>query len=376
MAGAVESVHRYTITVPASTRAATQDLTGDGITTANSIPFVTKRISTAETGAEKHSGFQPDVWFSDSTTITVERDVATSDSVLTVEVTVVEFDGARVDVDTGTFQLTSGGANDFTVTAAIGTALDTGWATSAFMVFHSYQHSDDIAYSSSLIRGRITAADTLTFDRGDNGGTADGHWFVAQALSGDFTVEALDIQLSAVASANGTIGAVDMGKTFLVGSWKSDDTTTQRNDHNTCDISLTTTTNINVQRASATGVIDWSGFAIKTTDGTKVQRATISAETGSPMPINVTLSPAIVDARSMAISPGNMGSTCVGSFPSAVSDTGDLMDGMSGMKLTTTTNLQIEHLTNGGEADNDISWEVIEWGTGGAGTAPRRVMVR
>jgi hypothetical protein len=37
--------------------------------------------------------------------------------------------------------------------------------------------------------------------------------------------------------------------------------------------------------------------------------------------------------------------------------------------------LRIEHSINGGEADNDISWEVVEWGTGGAPPVTRRVMV-
>jgi hypothetical protein len=37
--------------------------------------------------------------------------------------------------------------------------------------------------------------------------------------------------------------------------------------------------------------------------------------------------------------------------------------------------LTVEHITWGSEADMDISWEVIEWDTGGAPPPTRRVMV-
>lgn len=375
MAGAVKSVETFVIAMAggegaATTAPETATLTKSQ-TIGNCVPFVTKRVTT--TGASEVENYQVGAWFTSTDTLNVGRD--STSGAIEVEVSVVEFDGARCTVQSDTWNMSSSTTSD---TYAIPSAVV---LANSFLVFHGYQNSAaQNYYPSHLLRGRLTGVSEITLDRGSADGTADGHWYVVESDSGDFTVETADVQLASVASALDTIAEIDPDTTMLIGSWMATSTAQGSNADNTVDATLTDGTTVTVQRESATGTIDWSGFAVEFTDGTTVQRATITGETGSPMPIDVTLATPVSLTMSTAIVAGNMGSTVTGSFPSTSS--ADMMDAQCQLTLRDSDaggdfdELRIQHDVTGGEADNDFSWEVIEWGTGGGEPpATRRVMV-
>jgi hypothetical protein len=53
----------------------------------------------------------------------------------------------------------------------------------------------------------------------------------------------------------------------------------------------------------------------------------------------------------------------------------DFVDIFCALKLTADDTVSVDHSTEGAETDIDVSWEVIEWDTGGAPAPTRRVMV-
>lgn len=372
MAGAVKSVEHFTFVIGSGNRTDLTANVGDlGLsqTVANCVPFVTRRVTSGTDRSVEN--YQVDAYFATSPDrVVAERDSTVGE--ITVEVAVVEFDSTRCTVQSGTWQMASATASDtYTIPSAVDLA-------NTFLVFHSYQDSTSSAnYDTHLFRGRITGETTITLDRGVGGGTADGRWYVIESDSGDFTVETADIQLASVASNTDTVTAAsaDLDEMFLIGSWKGPDgggTTEDDNAIYTLNVTLTENT-VTATRAGTTGTVDWSGFLVKMTDGTSVQRGTISAQGATASDPQTITSVTVAD--SIAIIAGSMGSTAGGSFPG--SDTSDVHDAHVALSFSgspTSTTLDVKHATGGNEADNDISWEVIEWGSGAAGPA-RRVMV-
>lgn len=377
MAGVVDSVEIFQVAVSAGNGSAASPIT-DTLTGGQDIdycvPFVTKRhVSGADYEVEND---QADVWFTSTATLNVARD-ATETNAIEVEASVVEFSSTLCNVYSGTLQLTSGvGPDDLTVTVSIGGTVN---LSKSFLVFHSLQNSaQGPQYDSHLIRGRITSTTQVTFDRANDSGTCDGHWWVVECKGSDFTVDTSDIQLASTSSGQDTGISVDKDVTFVTGSWKATGTDNADNDDNTIDITLTSDTQLDVQRAGATGTIDWHGFVVEMADGTSVQHGTISGQ-GATGDQDVSIPTPVSLTRSIAILAGNMGSTCGGSFPGA--EDSDIADAQVQLTLEDSDtggdfdNLNVRHFTDAGEADNDISWQVIEWGTGGGSPPTRRVMV-
>jgi len=374
MAGVVKSVETFQVTVGSGAGTAGAPITdtlGESQNIDNCVPFVTKR----STGGTKYEAecYQLDVWFSSTDTLNVARDDTGGASTAEAEVSVVEFDDTLCNVYQGTFQLTSGGGSDFTVTASIGGTVD---LSKSFLVFHSLQNgTSGVHYESHCVRGRITSTTQLTFDRVGNAGTCDGHWYVVECIGSEFSVDALSISLSAAQTSN--TGAVSVGSatTLLIGSWTC--VSTEDNIACTVDVTLDSDTQVTVQRAAADGAIEWSGFAVDFADGSSVQRGTITGQ-GATASQSVTLTAPVSLARSTAMLSGNMGGTTGGSFPGT--EDSDVMDAQVQLTLEDSDTggnfdtLNVRHNNVAGEADNDISWQVVEWGTG-AVSPPRRVMV-
>jgi hypothetical protein len=372
MAGAVVSVETFVIALSNTTGSDTATL-GKSQDIDNCVPFVTKRVTSG--GTAEIENHQVDVWFSSTDTLNVQRD--NTSGAIEVEVTVVEFDGTRCQVISDAFQMSDvTGTASFTFPASA-----TVTVANSFLVFHSYQNSGLANYySSHLLRGRITSTTQATIDRGQadsNSGTIDGHYFVVESTSGDFTVDTSDIQLSSTASGQDTGISVTQANTVMIGSHKTTGMSSSSDDGaHTIDATLTSGTRIDVLRASTNGTVDWHGQLIEFTDGTAVQRNTWN-ETTSDGDENFTLTTPVSSTPqfSTAIVSGSMGSTTTGSFPDSDvyppqcqltlvdSDTGGDFD-----------EIRIRHDTSGAPASNYISWEVIEWGTGAAG-GTRRVMV-
>lgn len=371
MAGVVKSVETFIISLADTVGSDTDTLTGSQDID-YCVPFVTKRVVTPGTEIEIEN-HQVDAWFTSTDTLNVQRDV--SSGAIEVEITVVEFDSTLVNVYSDAWQMADSAS---TGNYGIGGTVD---LAKSFLVFHSYQNSNVLnRYDSHMFRGRITSTTQVTFDRGAddiNRGTADGHFWVIECIGTEFSVDPIDILLSAVASNTGAT-SVTKANSLLLGSHYSLDTDGESNDDNTVDATLTNGTTVTVQRASSVGTIGWSGFVVEFADGTAVEHGTWN-EASADGDENFTLATPVSFALGTAMLSGSMGSTTAGSFPgTAIADVVDaqcqltLVDSDAGGNFD---ELRIRHNTAGGEASNDISWQVIEWGTG-VGSPPRRVMVR
>jgi hypothetical protein len=361
------------LTIAPGELADTATLTGTP-NTANCVPFVTTRVTSGTTGQAEH--YQVDCWFDTTTTVKVERDTFPApSSTVVVEVAVVEFDPARVRVQSGAWEVLSGevGTQDLT-----GDPFD---LTKTFLVFHSYQNSQHGFWYHHLWRGKFNTSSQLIFERSTSGnGTANGHYYVVEALSGDFTVQPSDIQITGTSNTDTSLDSIDEGATFLTGSWMLNGTTGNKNRDATVDIALTGPTTITAQRDGATGTIDWHGFAVTMLDGTTVQRETFT-QSAATTPDDRTIPTPVSPTRSMAIMAGNNASTCGGSFPGVVA--ADVLDAHVSLVLQDSgagggnfDEVRVEHGISGGEADNDISWEVVQWAAGAPPGSVRRMLVR
>lgn len=368
---AVLSVERHTISI---TDGNLTNSTAVSETT-NCVPFVTRRV-TSEGTSGRVDDYQVHAYFSGSTVV-VQRDVNNGD--ITCEVTVVEFDSARVTVQSSTYQINSGTASgDFTITEVV--------AANSFAVVNGYSESSSGFWSDHLLRHRITESvpstsgyDQVTIDRGSSGGTMNGTWYVIEADSSDFSVQTADITIGAGAVASDdTLGSSisNLGKTFLIGGFTAD-AETVNNYENTADVWIDDVDTIKMQRDDTGSELVWSGFVVEMADSTTVERGTQNQSTADAQE-DVTLTAAVETDQGMALLSGCGGSLGGGSFPgNANIDVQDahvallLRDSDAGGDLD---QLRIEHSIGGGEDLNDISWEVIEWDIGGAASV-RRVMV-
>jgi len=372
MAGVI-SVQRHTVALASADLTTSTALTGTAASnTANCIPFLTCRVTDPADPNENGNlgNYQVNARFVGSD-IEIHRDRATVTAAIEVEVAVVEFDSGRVDVEQDVYQLTSGGSFDFTDTATIAT-VD---RAAAFLTTFGFQNSGpDGSFRSHMITGTIPSNATVVHTRNLAAGTNDGNFYVAESKSGDFSVQALSIVVT-TASNTGTLGStVNMDKTFLIGSLRCD-TTTDANQDNTFIAELTDADTVTVTRNGTNGTVTWNGFAVTITTG-NVQRGTIVAQ-GATASQDVTITAVDLDFA-MAVHAGNNGNVVGGSFPGAVTTlpNEEKADALVTLELVDSTTLRVKHGVSGSEADNDISWEVVEWETGGAGPAPRRVMVR
>jgi hypothetical protein len=347
MAG-VKSVERLQILLAAGTASNSASLTKSQ-TVANCVPFATKHITTIASPVDNWSQQAVDISFSGSTVVAATNDGSTR--AITVEVTVVEFDPALVDVQQGTFTMTASASDAPTLGTTLG-------AVTATAMVHYWQNTGAPAVSEpAMVRGVITNTTTVTFTRGASTGNCTGHYYTFEALSSQFVVDQVNIALTGAASNTGTIGAVTMAKTFLIGSYEG----TSISDDNTlgsCDITLTNTTTITVQRNGSTGNITANVFAIEFAAGgsENVYRGTISAQ-GATASQDVDHTAVDLDLAMPWIPSATSHKT--GSFPGAGSS--DNSDAQCSINMVDTDTVNIEHSTAGGEASNDISWEVVEW---------------
>lgn len=348
MAGVV-SVERLTITLGAGTASNSANLTKSQVL-ANCVPFVTHRVTTVASPVDDFSETCIDVQMQASPNrVTVTTSEGTTRA-LVVEVTVVEFDPNRVTVQSGTYQMSATGSTTASVTAVV--------LANTFLV-HSWQISGNPAtHQHAGVRGRFTSTTQLTFDRSGTTGTVDGHWFVVESDSGDFSVEEFTVTLTAATSNTATISSVTMAKTFLVGSHTITDTTDDNAD-GSVEIVLTNSTTVTVQRAEAGGNIVYTGYAIEFAAGgnESVQRGQIAAQ-GATASQNVDIT-AVDLTVAMVQAAGSPQSWKHGSFPGSGSS--DNCDAFCAWDFVDSDTIRVQHTTSGGEASNDLAWEVVVW---------------
>lgn len=355
MAGVV-SVERFTITLSSGTSSNSATLTKSQ-TTANCIPFFTKRMTTGASTDDDWAESNVDCYFSGSTVV-VET-VDNTPRVCVVDVAVVEFDGTSVEVQQGTYSMgTSATSTTATITAV--TLAD------AFAIAPHKQTATIFVNAGATVRTQFNSTTQLGFSRGGTGGTINGHWYVAEATSGDFSVQTSDITVTGT-SNTGTITSVTTGKTFLVGSYTADSGTADDN----ADIpylELTNATTITLDRVASGGTIVATVFAISFTGNEVVQRGILvqSSSTASE-DLDITTVDLTV---AMAWTPATQSFKNASAGGSSSNKNGDVQVGISFVDNDT---IRFQHLTDGNEP-MDISWEVIEWELNAAPTA-RRIFV-
>jgi len=363
---AVLSVQKHTITLPAGTSGVSSATLSPAVDTDNCIPFVTARV-TDDNGAI-HSAYAVRARFDTSTTVEVSTGYAVSRA-LVVEVTVVEFNPSEVTVQSGTLAMAASSQTDapsYTAVTSANTFLYHTWTNDS--TFSTY-------YSATTVRGNIFGSPTSTsisFSRQDGTGAIAGTWYLAEATGGAFAVEHLDWQLTASDTTTATIvtlAPVDTAKTFLLGSYKSNNDS-DFTDRATVDVYLNTSSQVAVNRVGTTDTVYGYVQVIEFDSGgdETVYRGTVTGTDGD----DTAAIGATVSDDSMVHVAGVPGSFTTGSF--AGTDPGDCPDAHCALTFPTSTQIQIQHGTSGGDT-GDVSWEVVEW-LPGAPASTRRVMVR
>lgn len=362
---AVLSVERFSIALPAATSLATATLT-KGQATANCVPFVTVRATAVEATADRWAGFPIKARFSDATTVEVE--VGRGDTGLVVEVTVVEFDPAKVSVQQITTSTT--GAD---ITAAI-TAVD---QTKAF-VYTTYcndpaEGSSSTAPYEGMIRTYFSANNELTFTRFTSTTNMLYEVYVVECLGTEWAVQSFDVTLAAVTSNTATLTAVDTAKTFVVGSYQADSGMADDNADGTVGVTLDNATTVTIQRAEAGGTLVYTGYAVEfgAAETASVQHDEIVAQ-GDIESQNVDFGTPLVDLDFAMVIGGGQGNRQSASFPGSGSSAhGDAFCAWDFIDVDT---IRVQHSSLGNappEADNDLPWQVIDWRFGAAAPSGR-----
>ncbi len=369
----VVSVEKFTFTLVATDLVESATLTKSQ-TTANCVPFLTTRVTTAN--GDAHEGYIVDAEFTGGDTIEVHTTDAVT-RVIVVEVSVVEFDGSDITVEEGTFL--SGGTE---VINALTTSVT---PANAFVQLTHETTSDNGNFHHQAVRARLTNSSGVTgtgthvtLDRDGTSLVMQGHyWVVEDTTTNYFSVQAKDIDMSAVATNTATITSVASGKSLLIGSFMGGEPTTDNCDANTFNATLTNDTTITVDRFdNPTAVGEFHAQVIEFAGNETVQRGAFDETdeqggAGTSGIYTATLTTTVDASLSTVHVGGCAGSHTTGKFPGTVA--ANVPSAHAAGSLTDGDTIRIEHYA--GTAAQDISWEVIEWDTGAAPTV-RRVMVR
>jgi hypothetical protein len=302
---------------------------------------------------------------------------------LVCEVTVVEFDSTYVNVYQGEFTWPDN-TQSHAIDDPFGAGVDVVLAKS-FLYFTTTRFNGVNDWDAHNVRGVITDVDTLTFDISGSGGWNNDsvvNWYVAECKNTEWTVYPRSIQLADTATTNlcTAFTAVDMSKTFVLGSYMGSDDAPDGdgNEENTIDVKLDSTTQVRATRKDAQvgdGVIDWAGFVVELNGSENVYRGTLTTSASSPDPAGHTaIGATVTEADSWVHTAGHTGILGGGAHTDD-SNSNDVPGAFCAWTFFSSTQIDCEHDTTGGQTGGSVSWEVIEWDTGGAPPATRRVMV-
>lgn len=357
----VVSIQKFSLTLASGTASTSTALAG-GTVDANCVPFVSAWISTVSATPEDFETMRVDCYIS-SGSVYVATGVATG-RVVECEVTVVEFDGTDVVVDSGTFSMTGTGIS--------ASAAPTVGTTTSFAVHHYLVSGDPIdRHTTNNVRCILTS-NALSFEREDTGYSGDisGHWFTARATTGYFSTQQVDYDLTGV-TGSATISTVTQGKSFVVGGWiggSADD-----NESNVMTVQLASGGGtVDFERNYAGNSLSYAG-AVVTFSGNETCYHGIGTALSTAASHVLSIGGTVAVADSMVISGGTGTSQHCGRFESWDSD--DVPDAMIAWTVSSTTQVTAEKSTNGSENGYDLAFQVVEWDTGAAPPATRRVMV-
>jgi hypothetical protein len=369
----IVSIQHATVTIPASSASATANLSGH-TSLANCVPYKTTRISDTPTPADNWTETTVDVSFlTGPDRVQCSTAGSTLDRAVVVELCIVEYDGTNDIVRSG--DVTD---NSVSFTDTISPSLSN--LTNAYLMFH-YNTTGSQWHKVHSLRGWINSTSQVSFHC-LGASTKTVHWWIVQNTgSGSFTTQdvggATGITLiNGDSTENATISSIATNRTFLVGSFEGGANASNQDDnlHSTLDIKLANATTITVTRKGTQDPITWSGYAV-TLGWDSVQRGTISNNSSGNPTVNLTTGGyhSVDPDTSMAIVAGNMRSHSSGCFSGTDSEDGSDCYCAFTFEDSGAT-LRMQRNTAGADNTNDISWEIVEWDTGGEPPA-RRVFV-
>lgn len=382
---AVLSIQKHTITITSTNASVQANLTGDPATsTANCIPFWSTRVSsvsTTEADAIDEYAVSVDFVAGSPNKVrarTEDFDAGGLPREVVVEVTVVEFNPAEVNVYQGTASM---GVNDTSIVLTGGTAPFTSavvlaktWMNFGFIGGGTWEQ-----WSYMSTRGRITGTNELTFDVAIVGCTVDIDWYVAEAVSTAWAVDPVDIEVAIGSTSNTATLGTSVGstaKTFVLGSHLLNGAASGKEiGNNVCDAVLTADNEVTCSRYYDDNTLTWSGFVVELAGSENVYRGSIT-QTSATASENDSIGATVAEGDSMVVRPGSTGS--MGSGVWSGYGEPDVPDAWTAFTFNGTgdvTQITCQHAINGTSSSVLLNWEVIEWDVGGAPPATRRVMV-
>ncbi|MHA1930951.1 MAG: LamG-like jellyroll fold domain-containing protein, partial [Promethearchaeota archaeon] len=183
-----------------------------GTVTDNCVPFVSMHI----TGMNDDWYDIPiDVYFTDGSppTITVER--GGSSGSITASIYIIEFDGTNVDVQHGTFDMTT---SETSTTEGLSPSVTT--SKTAAVAYHKFTMNGDDDWDHAMVRTQLSSSQ-LTFDRDNTDSmTLSGHWYTFEAQGTEFSVQDFDITLTTTLPNSDTLSSsVAMNKSMVISSY-------------------------------------------------------------------------------------------------------------------------------------------------------------
>jgi hypothetical protein len=240
-----------------------------GQTFGNCVPFVTKMATGHDDNFPKA---HPDIYMESGPKVTAARQI--TGGTLSIGVFVVEFDSpSKVRVQQGTFTIANGSS---TGTASL--TYSVTQSNAALVFYYKNNPSDVDDPHEALVAGYFSADNQLTFARNGTDGAISGHYFVFEAMTNEFSVQARSFSIPASGtSGNTSINSVATDKTFLIASYRS---SYESDNPRSFDVNvyLNSQTQINAGRnyGASAGIEDIRVFAITFSGDELVQRGSFS----------------------------------------------------------------------------------------------------
>ena len=311
---------------------------------ANCVPFMTKEVIAST--SDDWDDIMVDIYFEEGPKITAERNQG--GGALSLSIFVVEFDPSFIKVQQGSISFAGTSDTD---------SIDQVATDKTAMVFY-YRHAfDQDDWNDLRVCGYFSASNTLTWERHASSGDVIGHFYVFEANHDQFTVQSTSFTIGSTStSATGALSnAVDMSKSFVIASFKTD-----RGDDNaeqgSCDVWLDTNTTVKAERYATSNTITIKAFVVEFSEfgAENVQRGVFSY--GSTEDQKTADIDYVYLWRSMVHNP-----VCGGQMRAAQGGSTDAM--RAWQKLTFENETMIQGDISVGNTGNAATghWEVIQW---------------
>jgi len=340
--------------------AVTQNFTNltKGQNALNCVPFASETYSGATNSKNYEQAFT-DVFVQNSpANVYAYRDNSTGTVV--VGVFVVEFDPAYVRVQQGTFTYANGNGNG---TPTLVPITSVNLAKAALVFYH--RHDSYSFYGDLPIAGFFSAVNELTFRRYLGNGTANGHWFVFEALNSEFSVQTLNFSMANAVTGPTTSPAlgtsVNTANTFVIASHNTH-STNDDNDNGQIAVWLSDSTHVAARRQWANSPppndsIDEIRVFVVTSSSIAVQRGLMSYT--SPALTQTATIASVNTGTSMVWNGSEVGS---GTIESQAGGATDADTGFQKLKLTNATTVQGDRAEGCASGCLGIgAFEVVDW---------------